>query len=380
MLRTNRENERKCKKTDNSQNPSFSSFLLDQIYRSIDSEDSRCYRSCPVREQSKTYKKTQDFEDSTFFSSGSCSSDTSSSGFSASDTELIYGNRTAKPFCVAPPRPRPVRVAEKTEKREEKQRILFHGNRDRVKQEENDLIKSESRAMKIYNNLKKLKQPISPGGRIASFINSLFTGTNNVKKPEICRNPDDGFIRKSQTSIKHFSSSSSSSCSQSRSCLSKYSTSTREKQKNTEKRSVRFYPVSVIVGDDSIPCGHKSIGEEEKGLKKVSGFATNEKRISEYAAAREEEIRVMVAEKSKRVEMIAREILREYERNKKRKESYGRCEGEEEDDENDDVLSCSSSDLFELDLVGNGRYRDELPVYETTHLQTNHAIASGLIL
>ena len=54
---------------------------------------------------------------------------------------------------------------------------------------------------------------------------------------------------------------------------------------------------------------------------------------------------------------------------------------EEEEDDDDDAESYSSSDLFELDhLVGIGRYREELPVYETTNIRTNHAIANGLVL
>lgn len=56
---------------------------------------------------------------------------------------------------------------------------------------------------------------------------------------------------------------------------------------------------------------------------------------------------------------------------------------EDYDDEDDDGLSCSSSDLFELDnlsVIGIERYREELPVYETTNFKTNCAIANGLVL
>ncbi|BAU02164.1 hypothetical protein VIGAN_11161000 [Vigna angularis var. angularis] len=48
-----------------------------------------------------------------------------------------------------------------------------------------------------------------------------------------------------------------------------------------------------------------------------------------------------------------------------------------------DAANYSSSDLFELDhlsVMGNNRYREELPVYETTHVNTNRAIANGLIM
>ena len=63
----------------------------------------------------------------------------------------------------------------------------------------------------------------------------------------------------------------------------------------------------------------------------------------------------------------------------------GICTNDSEvfDDDDDDAESYASSDLFELDnlsAIGIERYREELPVYETTHLGTNRAIASGLIL
>ena len=56
---------------------------------------------------------------------------------------------------------------------------------------------------------------------------------------------------------------------------------------------------------------------------------------------------------------------------------------DEEEEDDDDVASCASSDLFELDnlsAIGIERYREELPVYETTHFNTNRAIANGFIL
>ncbi|KAE9604678.1 hypothetical protein Lalb_Chr11g0074331 [Lupinus albus] len=49
----------------------------------------------------------------------------------------------------------------------------------------------------------------------------------------------------------------------------------------------------------------------------------------------------------------------------------------EDDCDEDDALSYSSSDLFELDHL-IGRYQEDLPVYETTNLETNKAIANSL--
>lgn len=66
----------------------------------------------------------------------------------------------------------------------------------------------------------------------------------------------------------------------------------------------------------------------------------------------------------------AKELIRTYRENKDVEE--------EDDDDDDDAASCASSDLFELDnlsTIGIERYREELPVYETTRLNTNRIIS-----
>lgn len=48
-----------------------------------------------------------------------------------------------------------------------------------------------------------------------------------------------------------------------------------------------------------------------------------------------------------------------------------------------DNRSCTSSDLFELDNIGRvgiEDYQEELPVYGTTNLRMNQAIARGLAM
>ncbi|KAH0907488.1 hypothetical protein HID58_039315, partial [Brassica napus] len=71
---------------------------------------------------------------------------------------------------------------------------------------------------------------------------------------------------------------------------------------------------------------------------------------------------------SRTLEEIAREFLRDYHKN----HDNGLVKinaFEDYEDDDDDVASDSSSDLFELDLVGthyHNLYGDELPVYETT--------------
>ncbi|CAL0319091.1 unnamed protein product [Lupinus luteus] len=357
------------------ENPSFSSTLLDKIYRSIDegerkSNDMKFYRepTATVRKQSRSNVKfirasenvdiqgrqhnipqirVHDHDrDVMFFSSISNSSNSSSGTLSSSETESLYGMRS-KASCFVPyPKPKPVRtnVSEKTEKKitERKQSNMFleqkkdaqvfdsyptYSHNSNIESSEEGLIKSKSRAMKIYNNLKKVKQPLSPGGKLTNFLNKLFATGNNTKKPKSTSSVEDTKAERKTLAASTCSSVSSFS----RSCLSKTSPSSREKLRNNgAKRTVRFYPVSVIVDEDSRPCGHKSLYEEKElqlQQKKSNFFPT---RID------------------------------------------------------DDAASDSSSDLFELDHLtvfgDDDRYFEELPVYETTHLSTNRAIANGRII
>lgn len=85
-------------------------------------------------------------------------------------------------------------------------------------------------------------------------------------------------------------------------------------------------------------------------------------------------------DENRRIIEAAKELLRTYQKNNKEVVKISGEEEEEEDEEDndDDALSCTSSDLFELDnlsAIGIERYREELPVYETTRLNTNRIIS-----
>ncbi|XP_020236586.1 protein BIG GRAIN 1-like A [Cajanus cajan] len=343
-------------------NPSFSSSLLDKIYQDTDinfyaqtmltNQDLSAptiRRACSLHKWKPTQKTLRKspwnhpdhHHEALFFSSTSTSSDSSSGLLSSSDTESLYGGR-ARVSCFAPSRPNPVMTSANEE----------------------GLIKSKSRALKIYNNLKKVKQPISPGGRLSSFLNSLFA-TRTAKKTKT--------YDRAEPAKSGQDSTCSSASSFSRSCLSK---SSSNKLRDGVKRTVRFYPVSVIVDEDCRPCGHKCLYEEDTRVMPVS--VPTAWKISRNKSQEEEENAV---DKSRRVEETAREFLKEYHRTQKKSDLVLR-DFPRHDDDDDDAASYSSSDLFELDhlsVMGNNRYREELPVYETTHLSTNRAIANGLI-
>ena len=415
-------------------NPSFSSTLLDKIYRSIDegerkSGDMKFYRETTTtgkKQNSRAIEKLMDKKvttekvgtqywttqvdgrnsrhehvdhDVVFFSSTSSSSDSSSGGLSSSDTESVYGMmRSRASSCFAPSRPKPVRTsmsekADRTRRHSSLGVQTFDGSHNSSagsnigSSNEEGLIKSKSRALKIYNNLKKVKQPISPGGKLTNFLNSLFT-TGNTKKTKGASSvggyEDANAERKAKSGQ---ASTCSSASSFSRSCLSKTSPSSREKMRNNGvKRTVRFYPVSVIVGEDSRPCGHKCLYEEEEEEDNTNTSLMSVSVPTAWKIGRsptkksEKELKFPFMEKSE----AAREFLKEYHRNHNKSDLASRDFNVEEEDDEDDAASYSSSDLFELDhlavMGNNSRYCEELPVYETTHVSTNRAIANGLIM
>ncbi|XP_073029975.1 protein BIG GRAIN 1-like B [Primulina eburnea] len=311
-------------------NPSFSSTLLDQIYSSIDAnaEDFKPKKEAKMSQNGFRFVKTcstDDYDeemvtvkrrptlfpeddDFLFFSS---SSSYSSGALSSSDTEFM-----GRVSCLSSKtRPKPIRTAGFLENQTNKS-------------EDDDMIKFKSRASKIYANFRKVKQPISPGGRLTSFLNSLFHNTNGKKGKKL--DPD--------------------CLSATRSCLSGMS-------RNGNGRTVRLNP---IVNEDSGACGHKCIYLE------ISDKFRRPPLPQPNASA---EL------KSSLREGKAHDALRGF--HIKSSSKFTKTE------DDDGVLSDSSSDLFELDhlnMFGIDRFCEELPVYETTRLDaTKRSGVSRLI-
>ncbi|KAL1833819.1 hypothetical protein ACET3Z_003470 [Daucus carota] len=309
--------------------------------------------------------------DPLFFSSSSCSSDSSFGGFSSSETES-FGVAKIRRAPIPKPIRTDTRIAGNSVAQDERQSefYLFDDYRNHQTNKTNEdsgrLVKSKARAQKIYANLKKIKQPISPGGRLTSFINSIFANGNPKKSRESHRNAGnssevngDWKSRSAQTST------CSSASSFSRSCLSKNSPNSKQKRNNGVKRSVRFYPVSVIVDEDCRPCGHKCLYEEEveKFKNPILRNQTNLKQPMPPI-----------------VDHRSNDVSRNYEKSKKI--DFAATINQEDYDFEDDCASDLSSDLFELDHLASfkdDRFCEDLPVYETTHLGLNRAIANGLI-
>lgn len=171
------------------------------------------------------------------------------------------------------------------------------------------------RAMKIYGDLKKVKQPISPGSRFSTFLYSLFASSSS-KKAKIEETLQNFRTLKKSRSIKQDTPTTCSAFS--KSCISK-------KQHNSGiKRSVRFYPENDMILD------RKSIDQRDPNLMPLPKY---EKRWFEE-----------------------KNYLNDY------RKYVLNVEDEDEDDD----------DLFELEIaggVGTCAYRQELPVFETTDLR-----------
>ncbi|XP_050364451.1 protein BIG GRAIN 1-like B [Argentina anserina] len=356
-------------------------------------EEKRRQSRCEMGRRSR--KLERDHDDGVFFSSNSCSSESSSGGFSSSDAESMYGSRPPpRSSCFVPSLwPKPIRTSVQTRpaKTEEKKTDKKQSARSRQQRDiyivddyrhsrdsDRTTIKSKSRALKVYDNLKKVKQPISPGGRVASFLNSLFT-TGQVKKSKTTSSLS-GYEDTERRIYSLQGSTCSSASSFSRSCLSKNSPNTRERLRNGVKKSVQFYPVSVVVGKDCQPCG-KKCGYEEQDAHPMPVTVPTAWKIGRAQTIKTEEeiVKLRVLEKSRQAEDAAREFLKDHRRNQVKNESlFNRDYDNHDDDMDDDAASCSSSDLFELDhlaVVGKERYLEELPVYETTLFnRTNRAI------
>ncbi|KAK7265412.1 hypothetical protein RJT34_33032 [Clitoria ternatea] len=358
--------------------PSFSSTLLDTIYRSFDQSKSNldddpqlgphnhtthtCEKDGKQRMNLRRavmiedWMEKQSSQGSQFLNSSSSSSECSSGGiFSSSETDTTTHMKKQ--------RPRP-------EKKKHDRRNSEKPKPKPKQHEGGGFARTKLRALKIYG---ELKHPISPGSRIASFLSSIFN-SENVKKAKMC------YVGAAEdVSFEHKSKSPCFSSTSRRSCMSKAPSSSKGKSNNGVKRSVRFYPVSVILGEDSEQeSGHKGVYESEKTESSV-------RKITRSSSIKELKKNNVVA-KENGVEAVARGFVKRYRSSGKGEFDVrgfyddGEDEDEDEDEEDDDV-SCSSSDLFELDhLIGAARYQEELPVYETTNLETNKAIANGLHL
>ncbi|OIT29585.1 PREDICTED: protein BIG GRAIN 1-like A [Nicotiana attenuata] len=392
--------------------PSFSSSLLEAIYQSIDEskeeenhvpnkrnntvpaeeEITSLRRAILIEKWMESYKYTQS---SRHFSSDSSSS-TDSSMFSSSETESA--TRSTSKSLLFQTLPKPTRQVREILVRSEN--VVTLSAETTPKCEGGRFMRTKTRALKIYGDLKKVKQPISPGGKIANFLNSIFN-SRNMKKNHQQGMEDWSSVRKSR-SVNDLSSTVTCSLPTSSSCLNK---STPSSTRGKSKRSVRFCPVTVIVDEDCQPCGHKSssnnnnnnnipsaIPQVGSGVGGMYAHLTPTFKKAERLFPEDPRLRIcghksIYKNEEPRIWHVPKVgSFRNFEGKHINKNQYrGFYESEdEEEEEEDDSRSCASSDLFELENIGMISHvhatRNELPVYGTTSLKMNQAIARGLVM
>ncbi|KAG0458302.1 hypothetical protein HPP92_023459 [Vanilla planifolia] len=313
--------------------PSFSSSLLDTIYRSIDETDERGATKeqrtgaeldpVSVRKKQSTNGWGERVRLPTLIQpAGTRPRSRATATSSSSDGSSYGGFSSSEAESVCDPRLRPIRTSVANNSGPcsylyDRQKpvvqqvepslpsIFSGGDEKRTKKDRYRSIRSRLR------DLRKGRGPVSPGARLANFINSLFAVKSKVAASA---------GRREETSC-------STASSYSRSCMS--NTPSSRGRHEAGKRSVSFGPVSVIYGGDPPPVstGLKG-GAPRPPMRKVT-------------------------------EMLTR--------------------AEVEQDEEDEEDSDSSSDLFELEnLAVIGRFCDELPVYKTTHVVNHGAISHGV--
>lgn len=237
-------------------------------------------------------------------------------------------------------------------------------------------LKSKSQARK---DSKKPKKPTSPCRKLANFLNSLFIA-GSTKKPKLSSSSSVSDSNSYDSSEKKPTSVDSSSSSvQSRPCLSKTSRGSKSSS-GVSQRSVTFYPTSVTVHEDSNPSGDKYLHKPNP----VNNLHTYPSTDAYKLSLLSKELQFHILEEGWHA-AAAKDIIRKYQNTKSIIEAVVKGLEKQDEEEDDDDVSCSSSDLFELENLSEidmnmSVYQKELPVYETTHLETNKAIARGLIV
>ncbi|KAI4376445.1 hypothetical protein MLD38_014206 [Melastoma candidum] len=352
--------------------PSFSSTLLDEIYRSFDhvgcrldgprlasfqgmgippsrlegnrrenlgggkALDSRMQASGrhSLREfHAKTRDFDHDHDAAVYCSSTSISSDSSYGGFSSSDSDSLHHAKT-KTLCFAPLKLRPVKT-HATPARMVKEGLGDGGGGALFDGDSEEGVLSKSRVSKVYETLKKVRQqPVSAGGRLTNILSSIFPSSNKKKgrpKDEGCleRKPKSG-----QGQISTCSSATSFSRARASGSFSSRSATVPVREDLRDRagtRSVRFSPV---VGEDHphhLCCRtfqrNDTEGRVEFGSRRT---VTTAKNLAELKKKWDNEHNQVHQAES------LEDIMR-------------RNQATPGDAVDDDASSCSSSDLFEID-------------------------------
>ncbi|KAL5987903.1 hypothetical protein ACLOJK_035660 [Asimina triloba] len=243
----------------------------------------------------------------------------------------------------------------------------------------------QSHRIEKSNKEKKSKQPSSPGGRLASFLNSLFSQTSSKKKSKSSsasksvKDEEDSPLgrRKRRSSVSHFQSVSSNSIAND--SKSAYSSSrsgfrTPPAYSNTPTKVFKDQkiggPLSKYNGQQSqLPVGPREEGS--LGVNKDMSLSWLDEKFK-FSDGFLEKNRIVIGSG-----LLEKD--RGWAGGFSLKEELRKAASDQVDDGGE---SDSSSDLFELQNYDLGVYSNGLPVYETTRMESirrGAPIASGTL-
>ncbi|XAR65300.1 hypothetical protein NMG60_11009378 [Bertholletia excelsa] len=240
----------------------------------------------------------------------------------------------------------------------------------------------------IAKDKKKHKQPSSPGSRLASFLNSLFNQTKKKSKSTSGDDESPGGRRRRRSSISHFRSSSvadsktvySSSSSgfrtpppyayiPTKTYKDLRSHSDHEQLVSLPKHNVNGHAKQSIASQYDVRDGKRGRecnGFSEKLKNSGNGFSDRERISNGFS----EKLTNSCNGFSDRERIWDSKHQSEVKELRKLSEV------------DDGAESDSSSDLFELENYDLGYYPNDLPVYETTHMDSikrGATISSGVV-
>ncbi|XWS64169.1 hypothetical protein CRYUN_Cryun06bG0163300 [Craigia yunnanensis] len=218
---------------------------------------------------------------------------------------------------------------------------------------------------------KKYKQPSSPGGRLASFLNSLFNQTGSKKKKSKSttqsmkgEEESPGGRRKRRSSISHFRSSSTADT-KSFYFSSSSGFRTPPPYAHTPTKSYKDFR-SYSDHKQVVSLSKNNIGQT-KSTALQNDLLDDKRNATDYSWLDEKfKFNDGYSEKHKNLGTRHQEKDRNWADPYPLKEKEFRKFSEVDDGADSD----SSSDLFELQNYDLGIYSSGLPVYETTHMDS----------
>ncbi|KAL8224436.1 hypothetical protein R6Q57_019911 [Mikania cordata] len=219
----------------------------------------------------------------------------------------------------------------------------------------------------IINKEKKFKQPSSPGGKLAHFLNSLFNQTSKSKSKKKSTKDENespgGWRRKRRSSISHFRSGNTNSAANNAATatISAGFRTPPPSTKTTNHLDSRIYsylkPPSTQI--TKIPI--------TKNFNKIEHFDIKNDLPVKNMSFRNgfvEKVKTFDEKHHHNYKYVSREDMQEIKMFI---------------DNDDGADSDSSSDLFELTNYDTGYCSSGLPVYETTHMdRTNRSAAAPI--